>query len=338
MASLYSFIRPALFALDPEAAHNISLNALRFLPAFLFKKMEWPTPISAMGLTFPHPIGLAAGLDKNGDYLDVLSKLGFSFIELGTVTPLAQEGQTRPRLFRLTQDEAIINRMGFNNRGVKALVNTIKKANYRGILGINIGKNKDTSLNKAAADYVYCLEEVYPYASYVTINISSPNTPDLRQLQQKDYLTQLLHTLQECQTRLTERYQRHVPLVVKVSPDEEDESLKQIAEISVKHGISGIIATNTSCARPSLLDAQQSEIGGLSGKPLFDRSTACLNLLRGIVGNQFTLIGVGGIHSATDASKKLSQGANLLQIYTALIYHGPFLIYSLLNDLHHIVN
>ncbi|WP_028387979.1 quinone-dependent dihydroorotate dehydrogenase [Legionella fairfieldensis] len=330
---MYSLIRPLLFCLDTEQAHDLSLAALRWLPRFCFKRPEG-FEIRTMGLTFPHQIGLAAGLDKNGEHLDALSKLGFSFIEVGTITPRPQSGNPQPRLFRIPQAEAIINRMGFNNPGVDALVSNIEQASYKGILGINIGKNKETLLAQAAEDYSYCLRKVYQYASYVTINISSPNTPELRLLQQEAFLGDLLDQLIETQKRLTDRYQRFVPLVIKLSPDEPDEILKQIADISVQKGISGIIATNTTCARDKMASLPHGqEEGGLSGKPLRERSTQCLRLLKQVVGNELTLIGVGGIDSPEAAREKLQAGASLLQVYSGLIYKGPGLVRTLVEGL-----
>jgi dihydroorotate dehydrogenase len=331
---MYSLIRPLLFNLDPEKAHKLTLQSLHWLPVGLFKVPESTKPISAMGINFPHAIGLAAGLDKNGEHLDALSKLGFSFIELGTVTPRAQVGNPLPRLFRLPKAQAIINRMGFNNLGVEALVANVSRANYRGILGINIGKNKDTPLNSAADDYLYCLKKVYNHASYVTINISSPNTPDLRQLQQDEYLQNLLSQLAEAQKRLQDTHQRHVPLVVKFSPDEDNEALKKMADAVLKTNIAGIIATNTTCSRRGVEGiAHAEEMGGLSGKPLFASSTACLSVLKEVVGEAVTLIGAGGIDDVQAAKQKLQAGASLLQIYTGLIYQGPRLIAKLVEGL-----
>ncbi|MBA2649067.1 MAG: quinone-dependent dihydroorotate dehydrogenase [Legionella sp.] len=330
---MYSLVRPLLFRLEPETAHTLTLSALQYIPKICFKQPN-PQPVDAMGITFPHPVGLAAGLDKNGDHLDALSKLGFSFIELGTVTPKAQEGNVRPRLFRLPQHQAIINRMGFNNKGVNALVANVKKSTYRGILGINIGKNKDTSLNKAAEDYLYCMTKVYEYASYITINISSPNTPELRQLQQKEYFGTLLLQLKNLQSALAQQYQRQVPLVVKISPDETDEIFKQMADIIVTHGVEGIIATNTTSSRVGLsLNQALDEVGGLSGAPLEDLSTRCLALLKMYVGNTVTLIGAGGLSNVLSARRKIAAGADLLQVYSGLIYQGPGLVYDLVEGL-----
>lgn len=329
---MYSTIRSLLFRLEPENAHHLVLSALKHIPQFCFKPVTG-TAVQAMGLHFPHHIGLAAGLDKNGEYLDALSKLGFAFIELGTVTPRPQEGNPKPRLFRLPEAHAIINRMGFNNQGVDALVAHVKKAHYKGILGINIGKNKDTALNDAVEDYRYCLQKVYEFASYVTVNISSPNTPDLRQLQQGIYLEQLLSQLRMEQIKLADVHQRHVPLLVKVSPDENEETLKQMTHIILKHGIEGVIATNTTCSRALVAQLPHAEeSGGLSGRPVIELSLHCLRLLREYMGDAVTLIGVGGIDSQESARKKLEAGASLLQIYTGLIYQGPGLVHRLVTD------
>ncbi|MGV3740302.1 MAG: quinone-dependent dihydroorotate dehydrogenase [Gammaproteobacteria bacterium] len=326
---LYSLLKPCLFILEPERAHALALNALKYLPNVCFKKSKQSIQ-KIMGLEFPSRIGLAAGFDKSGQYIDALAKLGFGFIEVGTVTPQPQIGNPKPRLFRLTQARALINRMGFNNPGVDSLVNNIQQRQFSGILGINIGKGKDTPLTKAVEDYLYCLERVYPQASYIAINISSPNTPDLRQLQQKEYLIELAQTLRQAQLRLAEKYARYVPLVIKISPDETDENLKNMAEIIRKHSIDGIIATNTTCTRTNLQnDIHAQESGGLSGCPLQQRSTDCLRLLKEIVGNDVTLIGVGGIDSETIALQKYAAGADLLQVYTGLIYEGPGLIANL---------
>lgn len=330
---MYSLVRPLLFKLDAEKAHDIALSTLSYMPRFCFRHPQG-TRVKAMGLEFSHPVGLAAGLDKNGAYLDGLAKIGFSFIELGTVTPKPQGGNPKPRLFRLPKAQAIINRMGFNNQGVDALVEYVAKARYKGILGINIGKNKDTPLDKAVDDYLYCLTKVYAYASYVTINISSPNTPDLRQLQQGEYFTNLLSNLSEEQKRLSDKLQRHVPLVVKVSPDETDETLKQMTEVILHHGIEGIIATNTTCSRDMIKNIDHAEeAGGLSGKPVTDLSNRCLRLLKQYVGKELTLIGVGGIDSCVSAQEKLDAGASLIQVYSGLIYKGPSLVSQLISGL-----
>lgn len=326
---MYSFVRPLLFSLDPETAHALALSAMDYVPAGLFRTPKTKR-VHALGLDFPHPIGLAAGLDKNGEHLDALAKLGFSFIEVGTVTPRPQLGNARPRLFRLPQLHAIINRMGFNNQGVDALLTNISRARFQGILGINIGKNKDTPLNQSVDDYIYCLRKVYARASYVTINISSPNTPDLRQLQQGKYFHDLIHQLREEQLHLSDMYQRYVPLVVKISPDEDDETLKKMADVMVSCGMDGMIATNTTCDRIAVHGLPHGDsLGGLSGRPLAARSTDCLRVLKSVVGDAVTLIGVGGIDSAEVAREKLEAGASLLQVYTGLIYEGPGLVNQL---------
>lgn len=327
---MYSLIRPLLFCLDAEKAHKLTLHLLRYLPDFGFNQNS--KPFSLLGMTFQHPVGLAAGMDKNGEYLDALSKLGFSFIEVGTVTPRPQKGNPKPRLFRIPQAEAIINRMGFNNQGVDALIANVQKSRYQGILGINIGKNKDTELNQAVDDYRYCLQKAYAHASYVTINISSPNTPDLRQLQQNEFLPNLLAELVTEQKKLADKHQRLVPLLVKISPDEKDDALKHIAEIIQQHGLAGIIATNTTSQRQGVSHLPNGkEQGGLSGEPLLQRATYCLSLIKEVVGDDLVIIGSGGISSSQTAQQKMDAGADLLQIYTGLIYKGPQLMQQLLN-------
>ncbi|OGV46209.1 MAG: dihydroorotate dehydrogenase (quinone) [Legionellales bacterium RIFCSPHIGHO2_12_FULL_42_9] len=330
---MYRLIRPVLWRLDPEKAHHITLSCLKYLPTCLFPKPNMQV-VHAMGLAFPHAIGLAAGLDKEGVYLDALAKLGFAFIELGTVTPSPQAGNSLPRLYRIPKAHALINRMGFNNAGVDALVQRVQHASFSGILGINIGKNKETVLARAVDDYVYCLRRVYSVASYVTINISSPNTPDLRMLQQLTYFYDLMRTLREEQLSLADAAGRYVPLVVKVSPDESDESLKRMADVLVSLGIDGVIATNTTAAREAVRNLPHGlEIGGLSGRPLAVRATDCLRLLKEVVGDAMTLIASGGIDSADCAREKCAAGASLLQVYTGLIYEGPALIRRMANAL-----
>jgi dihydroorotate dehydrogenase len=327
--NIYAYLRPLLFKLNPEQAHYFALSFLHYIPQSCFKPLP-AKPVQALGMEFPHPVGLAAGLDKDAMHVDALAKLHFSFIEVGTVTPKAQLGNPKPRLFRIPEARALINRMGFNNQGAEALVKQLDNIRYRGILGINIGKNKETPLDKAAEDYLYCMRLVYERASYLTINISSPNTPDLRQLQQIGYFSQLLETLHEEQQRLADQFGRHVPLLVKVSPDESDETLKQMSEVILRTGIGGVIASNTTCSRLGISSKEQ---GGLSGKPLFDLSTRCLRLLKQMLGNQVTLIGVGGIDSVESAQAKLDAGASLLQIYSGLIYQGPGLVADLVKGI-----
>ena len=331
--SMYQLMRPLLFRMNAESAHHVVLKALNYVPRALFSQPKGSV-VHAFGLEFSHPIGLAAGLDKNGEYLDALARLGFSFIELGTVTPRPQPGNPKPRLFRIPQAEAIINRMGFNNQGVDALIANVKRASYNGILGINIGKNKDTPMEKAVDDYLYCLRKVYLHASYVTINISSPNTPGLRLLQQGAYFRALISELRDEQLHLSDRHQRYVPLVVKLSPDETDETLQQMAESMLSLGIDGIIATNTTCDHQAVSPLPYgNEQGGLSGQPLASRSTHCLSVLKAVVGDDMTLIGVGGIDNVAVATEKLAAGASLLQIYTGLLYQGPNLVKQLVDGI-----
>ncbi len=328
---IYPLIRPLLFTLDPETAHHVTLDTLRvahklgLLP--LLAKRPADNPRTVMGLTFPNPVGLAAGLDKNGDYINALAALGFGFIEIGTVTPRAQPGNPRPRLFRLPQAQAIINRMGFNNHGVDALVANVKRAKYQGILGINIGKNADTPLANAADDYLICLRKVYAHASYVAINISSPNTSNLRQLQGNDQLDALLAALKMEQGKLAELHGKYVPLAVKIAPDLDKEQIQQIAALLMRHHIDGVIATNTTLSREGVqLLPQHNEAGGLSGAPLRDQSTAVIRELAATLQGALPIIGVGGILCSTDALEKMRAGATLVQLYSGLIYRGTDLI------------
>lgn len=280
-----------------------------------------------MGLHFNNRIGLAAGFDKNGEYIDALAKLGFGFIEVGTVTPKPQKGNPKPRLFRLQQAEAVINRLGFNNKGVDYLVEQLKKTRYRGVLGINIGKNKNTPNEQAVEDYIYCFKRVLPFASYVTINISSPNTPELRHLQHGELLQQLLHTLKQEQLAYHGTQQKYVPLVVKIAPDLTEDELQQMAKIFLQEKIDGVIATNTTLKREGVEGLPfASETGGLSGKPLAKAATAVIKQLSGMLENKIPIIGCGGVMSAADVEEKLAAGASLIQIYTGLIYQGPGLI------------
>lgn len=325
---MYRLIRPLLFALDPETAHTLALKALNYLPSCA--KPPVSSPITVMGLNFSHRIGLAAGLDKNAEYLDGLAKLGFAFIEVGTVTPRAQAGNAQPRLFRLPEAQAIINRMGFNNQGVDQLVRNIQQSQYSGILGINIGKNKETSLNHAVDDYLLCLKKVYRYASYIAINISSPNTPNLRQLQQEHFFKDLLQALRNAQLQLADQYLRYVPLVIKISPDEDPETIKNMANDLLACQIDGVIATNTTCRRDGIQQHPLAkEQGGLSGRPLQHLATQSLAVFKQYVGEAITLIGVGGIEDVLTARAKLTAGAQLVQIYTGLIYQGPGLVKQL---------
>lgn len=327
----YALLRRALFCLDPETAHDVTFNLLRRLGYGplnrLFASHVPASPRTVMGIRFPNPVGLAAGLDKNGDYLDVLGALGFGFIELGTITPRPQPGNPRPRLFRLIKAQALINRLGFNNQGVDYLLERIKSIRYPGVIGINIGKNAVTPLAQAIDDYRTGLQKVYPYAHYVAVNISSPNTPGLRDLQQGEALIQLLVALKIEQAQLAEKHGRYVPLAVKIAPDLDDKAIDWIAETLMEHGIDGVIATNTTCLRPGVAELPYAqEEGGLSGKPLAERSTQVIVRLQKTLQNQLPIIAVGGILCGADAEAKLAAGASLVQLYTGLIYRGPSLV------------
>jgi dihydroorotate dehydrogenase len=325
---LYRLARPLLFALEAETAHRLSLPSLQLLHRVGLAPLPG-APLVAnatrlMGLEFPNPVGLAAGLDKNGEYIDLLAAFGFGFIEVGTVTPRPQPGNPKPRMFRLPQAEAIINRLGFNNEGVDALVANVRRARYRGILGINIGKNFDTPMERAVDDYVACLRKVYAHASYVTVNISSPNTRNLRQLQQADELGRLLAALADERTRLARESGRNVPLAVKVAPDLEQSAIAAIAALLVEHGIDALIATNTTVSRASVAGMPHgAELGGLSGAPLRSLSTSVLRAFGRELRGRIPIIGVGGILSAADAREKIAAGASLVQLYTGLVYRGP---------------
>ena len=326
---LYALARPLLFRLDPERAHELTLGLadapLRF---GLLRVARAPgAPVRAMGLDFPNAVGLAAGLDKNAEHVDALSRLGFGFIEVGTVTPRPQPGNPRPRLFRLPRAEALINRMGFNNVGLDRFLENLARAHWRGILGINIGKNADTPMERAADDYAACLERVYARASYVTVNVSSPNTKNLRDLQENRQLDALLARLAAQRAALAQRHGRRVPLVLKVAPDLEAAQVQAIADAVRRHGVDGVIATNTSIAREGVEGLPHAhEAGGLSGAPLRDRATATLAALAAALKGEAALIGVGGILRGADALQKLDAGAALVQLYTGLIYRGPDLV------------
>jgi len=326
----YTLLRPALFTLDPETAHDATLTSLNTahclgLSRLIPKPQEDPRQV--MGLDFPNPVGLAAGLDKNGDCINGLAALGFGFIEIGTITPRPQPGNPRPRLFRLPEAQAIINRMGFNNHGVDVLVANVERANFKGVLGINIGKNADTPIEKAADDYLICLRKVYAHASYVTVNISSPNTKNLRQLQGGDELDALLTRLKNEQDALAQQHAKYVPLALKIAPDLDAEQIKQIASLLVMHRIDAVIATNTTLARDGVQGlVHGDETGGLSGAPMKEKSTAVIRALSAELGGALPIIGVGGISSGADAVEKMQAGASLVQIYSGLIYRGQSLV------------
>ncbi len=325
----YTLLRPLLFKLDPEFAHRITFSALENArKCGLFESVSIPCQTrTIMGLDFPNPVGLAAGLDKNGEHLDSLAALGFGFLEIGTVTPRPQPGNPAPRIFRVPQANAMINRLGFNNHGVDRLIENIQCSDYQGILGINIGKNFDTPLEKAADDYLIGLRKVYRYASYVTVNISSPNTQNLRQLQTADALNQLLGQLKSEQSKLAQAHGKYVPLVVKIAPDLETAQIESIAALLMQHQMDGVIATNTTISRLGIEHLPIArESGGLSGAPLTQRATAIIHQLHHLLQGAIPIIGVGGIMSENDAQDKLKAGASLIQLYTGLIYHGPDLV------------
>jgi dihydroorotate dehydrogenase len=328
---MYSLLRPVLFQLSPETAHNLTLTGLQTANNLGLSGLLGSTiandPRTVMGLTFPNPVGLAAGLDKNGDCINGLAALGFGFIEIGTITPLPQPGNPKPRLFRLPEARAIINRMGFNNEGVDALINNVKHADFKGILGINIGKNAVTPIEKAADDYLICLRKVYAHASYITVNISSPNTKNLRQLQDEAALNDLLAQLKAEQSKLADTHGKYVPIALKIAPDMESEQIEQISRLLMQHRIDGVIATNTTLSREGVENLPHgAETGGLSGAPVRDKSTRVIRLLAENLQGALPIIGAGGILNGADALEKINAGASLVQIYSGLIYRGPELI------------
>lgn len=325
---LYDIARPLLFSLDAETAHEFSLASLNVAGRLLPTGKPVPAePVQAMGITFPNRIGLAAGLDKNGEAIDGLARFGFGFIEVGTVTPRPQPGNPRPRMFRLPEVRGIINRMGFNNHGVDALVANVKAAKFRGILGINIGKNFDTPIEQAADDYLACLDKVYALASYVTVNISSPNTKNLRQLQGESELDDLLGRLKARQQQLADRHGRYVPLTLKIAPDLEPAQVINIADALRRHRIDGVIATNTTISRDKIQGVRYAEQqGGLSGAPVFEASTAIVAQLAQALSGELPIIAAGGVFDGRGARAKLDAGATLVQLYSGLIYRGPGLV------------
>jgi dihydroorotate dehydrogenase len=331
---LYALARPVLFSLDAEAAHNLTLPALRRAAAMGITRglpKPAPDPRTVMGITFPNPVGLAAGLDKDGAYIDGLAALGFGSIEIGTVTPRAQAGNPKPRMFRLPRARGIINRMGFNNGGVDAFVANVRASQFylenQGVLGLNIGKNADTPIERAADDYLECLRKVYPYASYVTVNISSPNTKNLRQLQDASELDALLAQLKDEQARLADQHGRYVPLTLKIAPDIDGDQIRNIAGALLRHQIDGVIATNTTLDRRKVEGLRHAtETGGLSGAPVFELSNIVIRALKAELGDAIPIIGVGGIMSGSDAKAKIAAGAQMVQLYSGLIYNGPALV------------
>jgi len=328
---IYNLIRPLFFKLDPEKAHELGLKVLNIANSTgllkLYSSDIATKPKTVMGISFPSNVGLAAGLDKNGDYINALSSLGFGFVEIGTITPRPQAGNPKPRMFRLPECQGIINRMGFNNKGVDYLVEQVKKSHFKGVLGINIGKNADTPIEKAVDDYLICLNKVYEYADYIAINISSPNTKNLRQLQQANEFQPLLAALKKQQAVLTEKHGKYVPLVVKIAPDLSHEEVGVIAQVLLALDMDGVIATNTTISRENVKGIEYAkEAGGLSGAPVFKQSTDIVAQLHAHLNNEIPIIAAGGIMSAEDAREKIKAGASLVQVYSGLIYKGPELI------------
>ncbi|MDQ2703228.1 MAG: quinone-dependent dihydroorotate dehydrogenase [Pseudomonadota bacterium] len=329
---MYSVLRPLLFQLEAEKAHGATLRALDLVHRAglggLVAKAPAPLVTKLLGLEFPNPVGLAAGLDKNGAHIDALMALGFGFVEVGTVTPRAQAGNPKPRMFRLPKHRALVNRLGFNNEGVDALVRNVGRAQRKGaLLGINIGKNKDTPNDFAEGDYLHCLERVYPLADYITVNISSPNTAGLRELQEEQALRRLVSTLREAQERFGAQHGKRVPMLVKIAPDLSDDDIEAAGRVLGDLQVDGVIATNTTVSRLAVQDDPRArETGGLSGAPLMDKSTAVLRMLRTRLPESIPLIGVGGIMGGSDAVKKTAAGATLVQLYSGLVYRGPALI------------
>ena len=327
---LFAIGRAVLFEMDPEKAHDLALNSLRHAPVQRVLRSRYavsPSPASAFGLEFDNPVGLAAGLDKNADYIDALGAMGFGHIEVGTVTPKAQSGNPRPRIFRLAQHQGLINRLGFNNKGVHHLVAQVSRRRYAGKLGINIGKNASTPLEKANDDYLYCLEQVYAFADYITINISSPNTAGLRDLQHGKALQTLLELLKNAQSRLATEHKRYAPIAVKIAPDLTKPELDDFCSQMMKHEIDAMIVGNTTNTRPHIDNHLYArETGGLSGRPLGSLANEKLRAAAQRLDGKVALIGVGGINCGNDAVHKLKNGASLVQLYSGVIYHGPALV------------
>lgn len=335
---MYKLLRKWLFSKDAEWSHDFTLKLLRRYartPLAMFWRQQVPSkPVTVMGIEFPNAVGLAAGLDKNAECIEAFAQMGFGFIEVGTVTPRPQSGNPLPRMFRIPEREALINRMGFNNKGVDYLVEQVQKAKFDGVLGINIGKNKDTPEENAVDDYLVCMRKVYAHASYITVNISSPNTPGLRNLQHGDALVSLLQQLKQLQQELAASHKRYVPLVVKIAPDLSDAEIVQMAEALLTAKIDGVIATNTTLNRDSVKGLQHAdEAGGLSGAILHDASTYVVQELAKVLQGRIPIIAVGGINSAARAQQKIAAGASLVQVYTGFIYHGPGLVKEVVEHL-----
>jgi dihydroorotate dehydrogenase len=326
----YGLVRKVMFKMSGETSHELGLDMLGAaerlsLLSYIAPKIP-DCPVKVMGITFPNAVGLAAGLDKNGDYIDAFARLGFGFIEIGTVTPRPQSGNPKPRLFRIAEKQAIINRMGFNNKGVEHLIDQVKKAKFKGVLGINIGKNFDTPVEKAVDDYLICLNKVYQYATYITVNISSPNTPGLRDLQFGDTLDELLAPIKTRQLELAKEF-GYKPILVKIAPDMDEENVRLVAETLIKNNIDGVIATNTTLSREGVEGHEfGAEAGGLSGAPLEDSATETVAALVSALNGKLPVIGVGGILDGAGAVEKIDVGAELVQIYSGFIFRGPELI------------
>jgi len=334
----YPAIRKLLFQFDAETIHELTIKGLKSTgksPLNVFYKQQvQDKPVTVMGIKFPNSVGLAAGLDKNGECINAFAAMGFGFVEVGTVTPRPQAGNDKPRIFRLPKANAVINRMGFNNKGVDYLVSQVQAANFKGVLGINIGKNKDTPEENAKDDYIHCMRKVYDFATYITVNISSPNTPGLRSLQYGDALDELLVALKSEQKVLSEKYGKYVPVAVKIAPDLTADEVKSIAKSLIDNEIDGVIATNTTLSREGVEGLEfGDEQGGLSGQPVKEKSTLVIKLLSEALDNKLPIIGVGGIASSDDANEKLQAGASLVQVYTGFIYQGPELVKEIVNGL-----
>jgi len=334
--AIFPIARAGLFRLDAEAAHHLSMAGLRMaeksgLLGLISRSPEFRTPVEVMGLQFPNRIGLAAGMDKEGNTIDALGRLGFGCIEIGTITPQPQSGNPKPRCFRLLAYEAIINRMGFNNPGIERGVENVKSAkSFRGIVGFNIGKNKDTPNENAADDYLTCLRQAYPVADYIAVNLSSPNTPGLRDLQGAEASARLLEILKQEQQKLAAEYGKQVPLVFKVAPDLDEAQIRELSQVFITGGLDGLITTNTTLDRELVAGHPRAgEAGGLSGKPVFKKSTAVLQSFSSHLGGRLPIIGVGGISTLADAKEKIHAGASLVQIYTSFVYQGPQLVREL---------
>ncbi|MBB1274352.1 MULTISPECIES: quinone-dependent dihydroorotate dehydrogenase [Psychromonas] len=333
---LYRVMRSLLFKMNPEKAHDLSIKQLKLthgtLLDLLYRQKVQHRPVQVMGLTFPNSLGLAAGLDKNAECIDAFGAMGFGHIEVGTVTPVGQPGNPSPRLFRVLEGEGIINRMGFNNDGVDNLIENVKNSNFKGVIGINIGKNIHTPVEQGKQDYLLCMDKVYPYAGYIAVNISSPNTPGLRSLQYGEALDDLLDSLKTRQQELAEKHGKYVPVALKVAPDLSDEEIESIAQSLLKYKIDGLIATNTTLDRAMVKGmSHASEAGGLSGKPVQSKSTAVIAKFAQHLNGQIPIIGVGGIDSVIAAKEKINAGASLVQIYSGFIYQGPSLVKNIVN-------